>query len=157
MENEMADAPRSEGFRFGMTPAPVMDKNDPRYIMTSVEQFSIPAAAKNPELAKDFLRFLYSDQSIKLFAEKANGIYAVKGANELVKGVVSDGVYDMFSAYEGAVSMVVGWSALPKGSRVSINDEMFNPVSAIMNLNATADDWAAGVEKAFAQIRADKN
>ena len=157
IENEMADAPRSEGFRFGMTAAPVLNEGDTHYVMTSVEQFCIPAKAKNPDLAKDFLRFLYSDESIKLFAEHANGIYAIKGADELVKGIVSDGVYDMFSAYDGAVSMVAGWSALPKGSRVTINDDLFNPVSDIMNLNMTVDQWAADIEKDFAQINLDRN
>lgn len=156
IENEMADAPRSEGFKFSMIPAPVINKGDTQYIMTSVEQFSIPAKAKNPELTKDFLRFLYSEESIKLFAEKANGIYAIKGANELVKGIVSDGVYNMFNAYNDAFSMVVGWSALPKGSRVAVNDEMFNPVSDIMNQNMSTDEWADSIESAFAQIRADR-
>jgi len=156
LENEMADAPRSEGFRFGMTAAPVFSRTDTRYIMTSVEQFSIPAKAKNPDLAKEFLRFLYSEESIKLFAREANGVYAIRGANELVKGIVSDGVYDMFSAYDGAVSMVVGWSALPKGSKVAINDEMFNPASDIMNGNMTVDQWAGDVEAAFTQIRKDQ-
>ena len=33
--------------------------------MDSVEQFSIPKDAKNPELAKEFLRFLYTDDSVR--------------------------------------------------------------------------------------------
>lgn len=75
MEGEMADAPRADGFEFGLTCAPVLDDGETRYVMSSVEQFEIPANAKNPELAKEFLRFLYTEDSVKLFAEKANGIY----------------------------------------------------------------------------------
>ena len=48
MENEMKDAPRADGFEFGLWHAPVLNKGDQPYVMTSVEQFSIPAAAKNP-------------------------------------------------------------------------------------------------------------
>ena len=75
MEGEMADAPRADGFEFGLTCAPVLDDGETRYVMSSVEQFEIPANAKNPELAKEFLRFLYTEDSVKLFAEKANGIF----------------------------------------------------------------------------------
>ena len=77
---------------FGLTCAPVLDDGETRYVMSSVEQFEIPANAKNPELAKSSSRFLYTEDSVKLFAEKANGIYALKKANEMVKGIVSDGV-----------------------------------------------------------------
>lgn len=52
MEGEMADAPRADGFEFGLTCAPVLDDGETRYVMSSVEQFEIPANAKNPELAK---------------------------------------------------------------------------------------------------------
>lgn len=48
MENEMKDAPRADGFEFGLWHAPVLNKGDQPYVMTSVEQFSIPAAAEEP-------------------------------------------------------------------------------------------------------------
>lgn len=156
MEGEMVDSPRADGFEFGLTPAPVMEAGDTRYVMTSVEQFSIPAQAKNPELAKEFLRFLYTDDSVKLFAEEANGIYALKTANELVKGIVSDGVYNMNLVYDEGVSMVVGFDAVPSGSRIVVSDEVFNPLTDVMNGSMTAQQWADSVEAAFAEIRADQ-
>lgn len=66
MEGEMADAPRADGFEFGLTCAPVLDDGEARYVMSSVEQFEIPANAKNPELAKEFLRFLYTEDDLAL-------------------------------------------------------------------------------------------
>lgn len=157
MEGEMADAPRAEGFVFGMTPSPVFTAGEQRYIMDSVEQFSIPADAKNPELAKEFLRFLYTDESVRLFGENANGVMAVRGAIELVKDYVSEGTYSMFSVYEdsGAAPLVTGWDALPQGSKVAINDEFFAPISDLMNGALTAGQWAEEVEGLFAQIRDD--
>ena len=157
MEGEMKDAPRAEGFVFGMTPAPVMSKDEPRYIMDSVEQFSIPKDAKNPELAKEFLKFLYTDESVRLFGEHANGVMAVRGAIELVKEYVSEGTYSMFSVYEdsGAMPLVTGWDALPQGSKVAINDEFFAPIADLMNGAITAEQWAEEIEALFTQIRAD--
>ena len=55
MENEMQDAPREDGFEFAMATIPTENADDVHYVFDSCEQFSIPAAAKNPELAKEFL------------------------------------------------------------------------------------------------------
>ena len=52
----MQDAPREDGFEFAMAPIPTENADDVHYVFDSCEQFSIPAAAKNPELAKEFLR-----------------------------------------------------------------------------------------------------
>lgn len=157
MEGEMKDAPRAEGFVFGMTPAPVMNAGDQRYIMDSVEQFSIPTDAKNPELAKEFLRFLYTDDSVRLFGKNANGVMAVRGAIELVKEYVSEGTYGMFSVYtdSGAAPLVTGWDALPQGSKVAINNDFFAPITDVMNGSMTVQAWAEEVEGLFTQIRAD--
>ena len=157
MEGEMKDAPRAEGFVFGMTPSPVMEAGDQRFIMDSVEQFSIPADAKNPELAKEFLRFLYTDESVRLFGKHANGVMAVRGAIELVKEYVSEGTYSMFSVYadSGAAPLVTGWDALPQGSKVAINNEFFAPITDIMNGTITVQAWAEEIEGLFAQIRED--
>ena len=157
MEGEMAEAPRADGFVFGMTPSPVMSSDDQRYIMAGVEQFSIPKDAKNPELAKAFLRFLYTDESVRLFGQHANGVMAVRGAIDLVKEYVSEGTYGMYTVYEdsGAATLVPGWDAVPQGSKVAINDEFFAPISDVMNGAMTAEAWAEEIEALFAQIRAD--
>ena len=78
MENEMADAPREEGFEFALVAPPIFNKGDDRYILASYEQFSIPAHAENIELAKEFIRFLYTDESVKLFGEKVGGVFATR-------------------------------------------------------------------------------
>lgn len=156
MEGEMKDAPRAEGFEFGLTCAPVLAKGDKRYVMSSVEQFEIPAKAKNPELAKEFLRFLYTKDSIKLFAEKANGIYALKKAKDIVKGVVTNGVYNMNDIYQDGTFMVFGWDAMPEASKVVIADSVFNVASDVMNGKMTAEQWRDGIESAFKEISAAK-
>ena len=154
MENEMKDAPRADGFEFGLWHAPVLNKGDQPYVMTSVEQFSIPAAAKNPELAKEFLRFLYTEDSVKLFAEKSGGIYALKAATEWAKEYLTPGVYNMNAVYEHGKSMVFGFAALPEGTKVSVSDMVFNPLSDVMNGTMTPEQWAAGVEEAIAEVNA---
>lgn len=152
MEGEMKDAPRAEGFEFGLTTAPSMKAGDARYVMTSVEQFSIPAAAKNPELAKEFLRFLYTEDSVKLFAEKAGGIYALKEATEWSKDYVSEGVYSMNEVYDVGNSMVFGFAALPEGCKVTPRDEVFQSIADLMNGAMTPEEWSQKVEASFTEV-----
>ncbi|MGL6199412.1 MAG: carbohydrate ABC transporter substrate-binding protein [Lachnospiraceae bacterium] len=157
MENEMEDAPREDGFEFAMTPIPVENEDDERYIMDSCEQFSIPKDAKNPELAKEFLRFLYSDESVKAFAETSGSVYATKTAAELSKEYLSDSVYNMYSIYEesNTSSLIMSFDALPDNCKLNVSDEIFNPLTSVMNGEMTAKEWAESVENAFAQIRSD--
>lgn len=162
MENEMKDSPREKDFQFGMTSAPTFSATDKKYVLSSYEQFSIPAKAKNPELAKEFLKFLYTDDSVKLFAEKANGVYALKDAQNLckdvltAKGTKSSFVYDSFNVFNDSTSMMMNWDALPKGSKVNVSKEIFdNCMTLVMNGTMTTDQWMDNVEKAFTQVRSD--
>lgn len=155
MENEMKDSPREEGFEFGMIPVPVFHKGDERYVLSSYEQFSIPAKARNPELAKEFLKFLYTDESVKLFAEKSNGAFALKEAKELSKPYLTPGVYEMFSAYEGATAILQDWKVLPKSSKIDIRTDLFrNTMTPIMTGKMTTVEWMDRVEEAFAEVQA---
>lgn len=152
MEGEMKDAPRADNFEFGLTTAPSLQAGDSRYVMTSVEQFSISATAKNPELAKEFLRFLYTEESVKLFAEKAGGIYALKNATEWSKDYVTEGVYSMNEIYNEGDSMVFGFAALPEGSKVTPRNEVFQSVADVMNGAMTPEQWSEKVEASFTEV-----
>ncbi|MCM3634296.1 carbohydrate ABC transporter substrate-binding protein [Paenibacillus camelliae] len=155
MENEMKDSPREEGFQFGMIPVPVFKQGDERFILSSYEQFSIPLKAKNPELAKEFLKFLYTDESVILFAEKSNGLLALKGAQELARNYLTPGVYEMFSAYEGATAIMQEWRVVPKHAKDDIRVPLFkNAITPVMTGAMTTEEWMEQVEAAFVDIQA---
>ena len=143
---------------FRRLPGPSMKKGDVHYVLDSCEQFSIPAAAKNPELAKEFLRFLYSDESVKLFAEKAGAVMATKSGRELAKDYISTATYNMYGIYDqpNTASLIMNFEALPENCKINVSDEVFNPMISLFNGEITAEEWAESVEAAFAQIRADK-
>jgi len=158
MVNEMADAPTEEGFEYAMTPVPVLDEGDTRYILDAMEQFSIPLDAKNPELAKEFLRFLYSDESVALFAQHASAVFATKTARDIAKEYITEAIYNMYGIYEAdnTASLLMNFEALPSNSKINVSDEVFNPITSVMNGDMTVEEWAQSVEDAFAQIRADR-
>ena len=158
MENEMQDAPREDGFEFAMAPIPTENADDVHYVFDSCEQFSIPAAAKNQELAKEFLRFLYSDESVSAFAEASGALYATKSAREVAKDKLSTAIYNMYGIYEeaNASSLIMSFAAVPADCKINPKDEIFNPITSVMNDEMTVEEWAQNVEDAFAQVRADQ-
>lgn len=155
IESEMTDAPRADGYVFAMTPAPVINADDTRYVFAAMETMSIPAAAKNPELAKEFLKFLYTDDAIRLFAEKANGVGPTKDATEMVKDLLSESMSGMYSIFsqDGVASIVPAFNVQAQGSKIDIGGELWNPASDVVNGNMTAEEWAESIENAFAQVR----
>lgn len=154
MVNEMKDAPREEGFEFGMIAMPSMKEGDSKYIASSCEQFSIPAKAKNPEAAKAFLRFLYTDDSVKALAEHASALYALKDAKEICKDILDDEVYNMYEAYEDAEAVLVYTAPLPQGCNVDVNQELYHKCfTKVIDGSMTVEEWMQSIEKAFAEIR----
>jgi N-acetylglucosamine transport system substrate-binding protein len=158
IENEMKNAPREEGFEFGLAPVPTFNQDDKHYAAITCEQFSIPAKAKNPALAREFLKFLYSDISVELFADKSDGVFALKHARELVKYKLSKTTDDFFSILDDSTPIIDNWAMLPKNSKISIQTEIFAKcIPLVMNKQMTIDMWMNDVEKVFAQARDEIN
>lgn len=152
MEEEMKDAERAEGYRFGIAPPPVLNARDTRYVAAYVGQLSIPANAENPENAKLFLRFLYTDKSVELYAKLGGGaIMATTSALELVKPFVSEGVYGMHAVFNepGATALIFSMPVPPENSKVVIKDEFFNPLGDVMTGKMTGKQWAENLQKAY--------
>ena len=118
---------------------------------------SVYSLTKNPELAKEFLRFLYSDESVSAFAEASGALYATKSAREVAKDKLSTAIYNMYGIYEeaNASSLIMSFAAVPADCKINPKDEIFNPITSVMNDEMTVEEWAQNVEDAFAQVRAD--
>jgi len=156
METEMRDAARAEGYAFALAPPPVMKEGDTRYVMSSFEQLSIPKAARNPELARLFLRYFYTDEVLKMYADMCNAVIPTVNATSLIEGLVSDGVYSMFGAYDepGADPLIVGFDAPPDGALIRWSDEVFYSLSGLMNGSLSVQECSARIAAAAAQLSA---
>jgi N-acetylglucosamine transport system substrate-binding protein len=145
---------REEGFKFGFLGIPAFRDGDPVTCLMNPETLMIPVKAENPELAKEFLKFIYTDTGIKLNGEKAKAVMAVKGAVELVKGSITDSSYDCFKAVENGMIPVLGaFKPLAKGSKIDISNEIYKPITSIMNKQMTAAQWAYMLDKVYTQIK----
>lgn len=153
-EGEMQDAPREEGFEFGFAGVPAFNEGDPVIALVGIEQMYIPAKAKNPELAKEFLKFVYTDEGIRLNGEKAKAVLAVKGAVDAVKEYITPSAYNCYKAVESGMHPVVGsFKPVASGSKINISDEVYKPFSSIMNRQMTVEEYAEKMEKVYKQVR----
>lgn len=68
LENEMKDSTPAD-FKMRYYPSVLQDKDQPTCVIASSTTVGISAKAKNPKAAEAFLRFLYTDESARKFAE----------------------------------------------------------------------------------------
>ena len=110
-------------------------------------------AAKQKELAKEFLKFLYSDEVIALNAQLAKGIPPIKGAASLLEGVVSDAVLRSYDVFEdGYLPYITSYAMLPSGELVPRN-AIYDRVGSVLDGTLRVEDWVAELEEIGTMLR----
>lgn len=146
---EMAEAPRADGFKWGMTAIPAVNPNGDSYAYTFFEQIWVPAKAKNKDAAKKFLTYLYSDEAAKIFA-KSGAVQPIVGVSDLL----SDENKLFYSIYDnGAKAVMGGFAATKPVAGVNISDTLFGSVDSIMSGDKKVDQWQKEVESVSDQLR----
>ena len=149
--SEMAEAPRAEGFEWGMTALPAITADGDRYSYTFFEQMWIPAGAANIDGAKQFIAFMYSDTAADLFAaagaaQPVTGIVdKLSGDNQIFYGIYDDGAKAALGAFAPYKS-VAGLGTQ--------REVFFDPVNALVSGSMTKDAWVDGIKTASDQMRA---
>ncbi len=147
---EMAEAPRADGFEWGMTALPAVEAGGDSYSYTWFEQAWIPAGAENQDAAKQFIAFLYSDAACEAFA-KAGAIQPVLGIADKLEGdnVMFYSIYD--NGAKAAMGNFAAFEAIPG---VEVRTAFFDPVNSLVSGEMTEEQWIEGVKSASDQMRA---
>ena len=147
---EMADAPRADGFEWGMTALPAIEEGGDSYSYTWFEQAWIPAGAENTDAAKLFLSFLYSDTACEIFAA-SGAVQPVLNISDKLEGdnVMFYSIYD--NGAKAAMGNFAAFEAIPG---VEIRQVFFDPVNSLVSGDTTEEDWIAGIISASDQMRA---
>lgn len=150
---EMADAPRAEGFQWGLTPIPTVKEGGDRYIVTSMESVWVPSQAKNKDLAKQFITFLYSDKAADIFAQ-SNAIQPIKGISEQLTGENQS----FYSVYDepNVKALVGGFVSTSPVEGVNIKTTLFDTANSIISGEKTVADWQGDLNEASEKLRAAK-
>ena len=143
---EMADSPRAEGFKWGMTALPAVEAGGDGYSFTWFEQAWIPAGAQNVAEAKEFVAFLYSDKACEIFA-KHNAIQPVLGIADKLEG---DNVM-FYSIYDNGAKAAMGGFAPFKsvaGQVSTVAEVFFDPINSLVEGTITKDQWIENIKVA---------
>ena len=148
---EMAEAPRADNFKWGMTALPAAKAGGNGASYCWLEQAWIPAGAPNLDAAKQFVAFLYSDAACAIFA-KGGAIQPVPGLTDSLEG--DNKMF--YSIYDNGADAAMGnFAAYDAVAGLGTVREVFlDPVNGLVNGSVTKDQWIADVKAASDQMRA---
>lgn len=146
---EMAEAPRADGFEWGMTAVPGYEDGSDVYSFTFFEQLWIPAQAQNIDAAKEFMTYVYSDEAAEIFMGS--------GAMQPIDGMVDMMAEDsklFYSIYEeGALPAMGSFAATTPVPGVNMYDTLYATIDSVMSGDTSVEDWQSQVEAASDQLR----
>ncbi|HHX24766.1 MAG TPA: extracellular solute-binding protein, partial [Thermoanaerobacterales bacterium] len=153
LENEMkGNWPDDFELKYMFTP--VRDDNGgSKYTWATCDFVSIPSKAKNPEMAKEFLKILYTDDVRAIGAEKAGGVNPiVGGADGFEELLPASVVYtnDMLSSDDAVVifgKYEIWYKTIYKKAQDSL--------TALVTGKYTPEEFAEEVEKEAERVRND--
>ena len=148
---EMAEAPRADGFKWGMTALPAAKAGGNGASYCWLEQAWVPAAAPNLDAAKQFVAFLYSDAACAIFA-KGGAVQPVPGLTDNLEGdnKMFYAIYD-----NGADAAMGNFAAYEAVAGLGTVREVFlDPVNGLVNGSVTVDQWISDIKTASDQMRA---
>ncbi len=147
---EMADAPRADGFEWGMTAIPAVTEGGDAYSFCWFQQAWIPAGAANVDAGEQFIAFLYSDKAADIFA-KGGAIQPINGMVDKLEGEKKM----FFSIYDDAKPAMGGFATYEAVAGLGTPREVFlDPMNALVSGNITMDDYINGIKTAAADMHA---
>ena len=148
---EMAEAPRADGFQWGMTALPAVTAGGDGYSYTWFEQAWIPGGAQHQDEAKQFVAFLYSDAACEIFA----GAGAIQPVLNIAEKLEGDNQM-FYSIYDKGAKAAMGNFAAYDSATVGVSNRevWFDPVNSLVSGNMTEQEWIDGIKAANDQMRA---
>ena len=149
---EMADAPRADGFEWGFTALPAVEKDGERASYTFFEQIWMPAEAKEQDLGKEFIAYLYSDEAAKIFFDKGGAVQPIEGMSDMI---TDDNTKLYYSIYDtGAVAVMDAFAATEPIEGLTTRSTFFDPVNSLVTGDKTEDDWVNQIKTDSDKLRA---
>ncbi|MHC5216446.1 carbohydrate ABC transporter substrate-binding protein [Enterococcus sp. LJL128] len=146
---EMKDAPRADGFSWGMTALPAESTGGDRYSYTFFEQVWMPSGAEHKDAGKEFIAYLYSDEAADIFME-VGAIQPIQGMSDKLTGdnKLFYSIYD-----DGAKAVMGGFANAASVEGVSIRDTLFETINSVVSGDKTVKEWQDSVVEASDKLR----
>lgn len=153
LENEMkGNWPDDFNLKFMFAPTG-KESNNEKYTWATCDFMSVPAKAKNPEMAKEFLKLMYTEEIRRVGAEKAGGVYPVLGGATGFEDILpASVVYTNKMISQDNVNVIFGkyeiWYK-------TIYKQACDSLSALVTGKYTPEQFAKEVEAEAERVRKD--
>lgn len=156
LPNEMKkDTPAD--FEFGFTPTPMNDPGEPLALVPDIRTMAIAEKAKNPEAAKAFLEFVFTEQYAQAFAESTGAIMNMKNVDLSTSSNVPDflkGINDMINN-PGTVQIFKRQTPNAEEQKIAveITNEIKLQITDILLGEITAEQFVEKLTKKAEELR----
>ena len=148
---EMA-ASTPEDYEWGMMGVPKWSEDESQSVYTFTEQMWVPADAPNMDLAKEFVKFMYSDEEVDIClnnktTDKESGkesdtpvVVPVKGAADKLPDGVTKDCYAAATA-DDVVAVTGKWATTAPIEGLDMAKAVYGPIESINTGDMTVDEW----------------
>lgn len=148
---EMA-ASTPEDYEWGMMGVPKWSEDESQSVYTFTEQMWVPADAPNMDLAKEFVKFMYSDEVVDIClnnktTDKESGkesdtpvVVPVKGAADKLPDGVTKDCYAVATA-DDVVAVTGKWATTAPIEGLDMAKAVYGPIESINTGDMTVDEW----------------
>ena len=139
-------------YEWGMMGVPKWSEDESQSVYTFTEQMWVPADAPNMDLAKEFVKFKYSDEVVDIClnnktTDKESGkesdtpvVVPVKGAADKLPDGVTKDCYAAATA-DDVVAVTGKWATTAPIEGLDMAKAVYGPVESINTGDMTVDEW----------------
>ena len=139
-------------YEWGMMGVPKWSEDESQSVYTFTEQMWVPADAPNMDLAKEFVKFMYSDEVVDIClnnktTDKESGkesdtpvVVPVKGAADKLPDGVTKDCYAAATA-DDVVAVTGKWAPTAPIEGLDMAKAVYGPVESINTGDMTVDEW----------------
>ena len=139
-------------YEWGMMGVPKWSEDESQSVYTFTEQMWVPADAPNMDLAKEFVKFMYSDEVVDIClnnktTDKESGkesdtpvVVPVKGAADKLPDGVTKDCYASATA-DDVVAVTGKWATTAPIEGLDMAKAVYGPVESINTGDMTVDEW----------------
>lgn len=154
-EGEMKDAVQ-DGWEWGFMAPPATEGSD-QYVSTMIEEMYIPGNSDNIETAKEFMRFLYSDEMVEANAKLNQAVVPTKGAVDMAKEYIPASNYDCLKVFDTGVKPIIeAWKTV-ENTEINMREEVFGKAGSVFNGETSAKTWAESLKASNDKVRGAMN
>ena len=150
LPNEMADAPRTDGFEWAAAAIPTLEAGQTPYFNMIVDGFGVMEKAANKELAKEFVRYMYTDAAQLAMAESTI-VTCTKNFADIAGDLLTADQLAFLAIRDEAAAISFNFAA--HNAPVVVNDYFWGVYTDVVNGDMSAEEWVAGLKDALQQCK----